>query len=149
MVSKFVKGSSTFKCACCTRLTRFTGDQAVGAKVCPQCWDLAGYENQLSDDGQLDAQTGAHVNDIFHELFAKDGVDMARVQSEFEGTLWDFYSPKAKVLDDALLELVAAQSSGFTYATRAELAAMDADTRAAYRKARRAAAKAARKGRGQ
>lgn len=146
MVSKFVKGSSTFKCSQCDRLTRFTGDQSVDAKICPQCWDLAGYENQLSDDGELDDSTKAHVRSIFAELQNFD--DHNRVKCVLNFAELFEYVGGADAEGQPTGEVTPA-ASGFQYATKAELAAMDAVTRAAYRKARRSAAKAARKGKGE
>lgn len=48
-ISKFHKGSSTFKCNICGRGTRDTGIQSAGNKICPQCYELAGIENEISD----------------------------------------------------------------------------------------------------
>lgn len=146
MVSKFVKGSSTFTCGCCRRLTRFTGDQAVGSKLCPQCWDLAGYENQLSDDGELDDSTKAHVRSVYAELKAKEGADFVRVVLD---TAELFQHVGGADAEGQPTEAPAPAASGFQYASKAELAAMDASTRAAYRKARRSAAKAARRAKGE
>lgn len=68
--STFVKGSSTYICVCCGHNTRWTGEQGVGSKLCPICWDLAGYEN-MQQDGDMDDATGKHVTSLFLELKAK------------------------------------------------------------------------------
>jgi hypothetical protein len=68
--STFVKGSTTYICVCCGHNTRWTGEQGVGSKLCPICWDLAGYENMVQD-GDMDDETGNHVTSLFLELKAK------------------------------------------------------------------------------
>lgn len=45
----FRKGSSVFQCQVCGRATRETGVQSLGNKTCPQCYELAGIENEISD----------------------------------------------------------------------------------------------------
>lgn len=51
----FVKGGgSTYTCRCCKRVTRPTGTgDNDGVRLCVQCYDLAGEENHLSDNGEL------------------------------------------------------------------------------------------------
>jgi hypothetical protein len=52
--NKFVRGQSTYTCRCCGRLTRQTGrgdNDLVG--LCAECYDLAGEENSLSDNGEF------------------------------------------------------------------------------------------------
>lgn len=48
-ISKFHRGSAVFKCNVCGRKTRDTGAQSAGNKICPQCFELAGIENEISD----------------------------------------------------------------------------------------------------
>lgn len=50
----FVKGQSTYSCRCCKRLTRQTGrgDNDM-VNLCAPCYDLAGEENHISDNGEL------------------------------------------------------------------------------------------------
>lgn len=45
----FRPGSAVFKCVTCGRGTRETGVQSLGNKNCPQCYELAGLENEVSD----------------------------------------------------------------------------------------------------
>lgn len=72
-VSKFVRGSSTFACNVCGRRTRYNGSQSYGNKICPQCWDLAGLENEISDGHTtLDAAHGDIVR-MLKEVKAKGG----------------------------------------------------------------------------
>lgn len=50
----FVKGSlaQTYKCRCCKRTTRPTGTgDNDGVFLCEDCYELAGEENHLSDNG--------------------------------------------------------------------------------------------------
>lgn len=52
--STFGKGSGVFTCRCCGRRTRQTGrgdNEHTGN--CAECYDLAGEENHLSDEGRL------------------------------------------------------------------------------------------------
>lgn len=43
-------GNSVFKCQICSRSTRLV-DQGLGSECCPQCYELAGCDNQFNDDG--------------------------------------------------------------------------------------------------
>lgn len=49
----FVKGGGTvYTCRCCKRTTRPTGTgDNDGVRLCVECYDLAGEENHLSDNG--------------------------------------------------------------------------------------------------
>lgn len=49
----FVKGGgTTYVCRCCKRTTRPTGTgDNDGVRLCVECYDLAGEENHLSDNG--------------------------------------------------------------------------------------------------
>ena len=47
----FKRGTGVFKCEDCGHNTRETGAQGMGVKLCPDCWELAGYINMLSDYG--------------------------------------------------------------------------------------------------
>jgi hypothetical protein len=49
--SKFQKrGGGVYKCCCCDRMTRKTGQQS-DSPTCPECWELSGIENTFSDNG--------------------------------------------------------------------------------------------------
>ncbi|MDV7392824.1 hypothetical protein RZS08_15755, partial [Arthrospira platensis SPKY1] len=52
MISKFRRGSSTFTCEGCGKLTRDTGVQGIGMGLCPYCYEVGGLENSL-DDGEI------------------------------------------------------------------------------------------------
>jgi len=47
----FKRGTGVFRCEDCGHNTRETGAQGMGVKLCPDCWELAGYINMLSDYG--------------------------------------------------------------------------------------------------
>jgi len=51
----FVKGGGTaYTCRCCKRVTRPTGTgDNDGVRLCVECYDLAGEENHLSDNGEF------------------------------------------------------------------------------------------------
>jgi hypothetical protein len=51
----FRKGETTFRCNCCTRLTRHTGAQSVGSRSCPECYELAGIYNEIQDGATASA----------------------------------------------------------------------------------------------
>lgn len=82
-ISKFQRGSAVFNCNCCGRGTRATGVQSVGARVCPQCYDLAGYENMKLDDGKLSEQDMSNCTEL-RDSCIKHGGDAARLAKEFE-----------------------------------------------------------------
>lgn len=50
-VSKFQKGSGTYKCSWCGKQTRETGDGESSVEMCSLCYEIAGVENMHSDDG--------------------------------------------------------------------------------------------------
>lgn len=50
----FQRGSGCFNCSCCGRQTRHTGEQAYGSDLCPNCWEVAGIENEISDGHRED-----------------------------------------------------------------------------------------------
>lgn len=78
--STFVKGSSTFICSCCGHNTRWTGEQGTDSKLCVACWDLAGLENMLSDEGEEQfAKSGAYeVVSIFNEIKKRSEIEYAK-----------------------------------------------------------------------
>jgi hypothetical protein len=80
MARNFVKGSSTYTCTCCGHLTRWTGEQGVGSKLCVPCWDLAGLENALSDDGAEQFVESGYADEVrSHMLLIRQ-----RSEAEYE-----------------------------------------------------------------
>jgi len=69
----FRPGRSTYNCDICKRLTRETGAQSIGSHLCPQCWDLAGLENEISDGMETVETYKDNIVGIVKELEAKGG----------------------------------------------------------------------------
>lgn len=52
--SHFARGSGVYACRCCGRSTRSTGrGDNENVSLCAECFDLAGEENSLSDNGEF------------------------------------------------------------------------------------------------
>jgi hypothetical protein len=49
-IKHFRPGSSVFNCRVCDRKARESRNPGAG-DICDQCWELAGIENTLSDNG--------------------------------------------------------------------------------------------------
>jgi phage FluMu protein Com len=64
---------STYPCDCCGRLTRNTGVQGLGSKTCPQCFELAGIENEISDGYQTLEEATPQIKEYLDEIRAKGG----------------------------------------------------------------------------
>lgn len=82
-INKFYKGSSTFKCKVCERRTRDTGAQSVGNKICPQCYELAGIENEISDGHCTFEERRETIEGYIAEIVERGGND-TEWQSTFE-----------------------------------------------------------------
>lgn len=52
MIKKFRRGETTYTCATCKKLTRNTGGDERGCGLCLDCYDLAGINNGLTDNGE-------------------------------------------------------------------------------------------------
>lgn len=50
MRTRFEKGSATYICQNCGKLTRAVGDER-GSCLCVHCYELEQWENKLADDG--------------------------------------------------------------------------------------------------
>lgn len=70
----FVKGgTATYVCRCCKRTTRPTGTgDNDGVRLCVECYDLAGKENSLSDNGEF-YDSKANVLALIAAIEAKGG----------------------------------------------------------------------------
>lgn len=64
---------STYKCDCCGRGTRNTGVQSFSSMTCPQCFELAGLENEVSDGYQTTEEVRLQVEDLVAQVEAKGG----------------------------------------------------------------------------
>jgi len=69
----FRRGSSTYLCAVCGRRTRETGVQSMGNDTCPQCYELAGIENEISDGHCSLEDRRATIAGLLVEIAAKGG----------------------------------------------------------------------------
>jgi hypothetical protein len=70
--NRFERGSGVYKCGSCGRGTRSTGHgDNEHLRLCVQCFELAGMENELTDTGSTHAPT---VRGYFAEL-AEKGID--------------------------------------------------------------------------
>lgn len=71
-VKTFRRGSSTYKCNVCGRGTRDVGDNG-SCRLCPQCYELAGEENGISDGHYTLAERKAVIQEFVNEIKAKGG----------------------------------------------------------------------------
>lgn len=77
----FRRGQSTYTCRCCGRTTRDVhGEGHIG--ICYECFELAGFENMLSDDGELTVDSIDTVRSYFEDLMSK-GVTAEKCAREF------------------------------------------------------------------
>lgn len=81
-ISQFRRGSSTFECQVCKRLTRDTGTQSIGNHICPQCFELAGIENSISDGCTTVEQDRPYIDQLIAELVSKN-VDVTMWKATF------------------------------------------------------------------
>lgn len=84
--NRFAKGSGVYECSCCGRRTRSTGrGDNENAGSCVECYDLAGEENSLSDNGEFYSSPAAVLALI--EAVADKGGDASE---------WDDLKAKAQ-----------------------------------------------------
>lgn len=62
-----------FPCKVCGRKTRDTGAQSVENKICPQCYELAGIENDISDGHTSMLAARPQIEALIGEIIAKGG----------------------------------------------------------------------------
>lgn len=67
------KGQSTYVCQTCARRTRYTGAQSLGSDLCPQCYELAGIGNEISDGHRTREELQPQINDLIAEIREKGG----------------------------------------------------------------------------
>ena len=68
---RFARGSGCYTCQTCGRRTRETGDGA-NVKLCEPCYDLAGWQNSISDNGP-DPQYLEVCRDRARTVYARGG----------------------------------------------------------------------------
>jgi hypothetical protein len=55
--NRFQKGSGIYNCENCKRATRATGgNDNEHLRLCVECYNIAGLENQLADSHEIDAE---------------------------------------------------------------------------------------------
>ena len=69
---RFHKGSSTYLCNVCGRRTRDTGDNG-SCDLCPECYTLAGIENEISDGWATAEARAQEIRDIVTAITGKGG----------------------------------------------------------------------------
>ncbi len=71
--------ASVYACRCCKRQTRGAGD-AFGVELCGECFELAGIENAISDNGE--EVVGTYYDEARASLakLAKLGADLSNWQ---------------------------------------------------------------------
>jgi hypothetical protein len=85
----FRHGLSTFPCAICQRLTRESG-QAIGCGLCFECYELAGIDNTVNDNGpHLLPEYQSEITALVAKA-VKHGGNADRIRSQFR-----FLFPKA------------------------------------------------------
>lgn len=84
--SRFAKGSGVYTCNCCNRQTRSTGrGDNEHIQLCAECYDLAGFDNQVSDEG-IGSLTPENLSDI-RTLIATITSKGGEVDSAFQALL--------------------------------------------------------------
>lgn len=71
MIRTFRKGSSTFNCRCCGRLTRDTTGN--GLDLCVHCEEIAGHENEVHDGCRTEEEGRALIAALLADLRATHG----------------------------------------------------------------------------
>lgn len=66
--SKFKRGSGAYNCTSCTRKTRATGGDNDSLRLCFECYEIGGYENQLQDGRYDDAADQARIENEIKRL---------------------------------------------------------------------------------
>lgn len=77
-------GRGVFNCDTCGRSTREAGQG--NDHLCPQCWELAGWENSVLDGESVESV--AKVRDQYVASAVAKGGDFAKIRRHF-ATLWD------------------------------------------------------------
>lgn len=48
---RFQRGSGVYNCGCCKRATHGDGGDHEALRLCFECYEVAGWENRISDSG--------------------------------------------------------------------------------------------------
>ncbi len=71
--NQFQRGAGVYTCRCCKRATRGSGGDSAGVRLCDQCYELAGYENMVSDGHTLSGLDGEEIKRLAAEVKARGG----------------------------------------------------------------------------
>jgi len=92
--ARFQRGSGVYVCRCCGHNTRDTGGDGSGVQLCDICFELAGEQNHLSDNGELYSVIGA--GQLVAQLDKRNGAGTAeRVFPEVFAALNPVVTPPA------------------------------------------------------
>lgn len=120
-VKSFTRGSSTYTCRCCGRTTRASRDPSeAGIELCAPCYELAGWENTLSDEGAK-AVDLENVTDEFKDLLKK-GVTEKKLEQTFPD-LWALAMVKSEATALAATRTKYTYAEGMTDADKRKLRA--------------------------
>lgn len=76
--NRFARGSGMYACRCCGRNTRSTGrGDNEHARLCVECFELAGYENLLTDQGELSVDEASYVLGMIGSLAEHKDADLS------------------------------------------------------------------------
>jgi hypothetical protein len=77
-------GGGVYKCEICERSTRQV-DQGGDSRLCQECWDLAGLENMVSDNGRETITESFRENRdyLLHRAIKRGGVEK-NIREEFK-----------------------------------------------------------------
>ncbi len=74
--NRFARGSGCYRCRCCNRQTRSTGNgDNENVLLCVQCFELAGLENAVQDGEVLSDSEKRHAKNLIESVIAHGGRD--------------------------------------------------------------------------
>lgn len=77
MSNRFKQGSGVYVCRICNHQTRDTGGDGASNGACDLCFDLAGEENHILDNGKT-YDSDANARGMLKALDARNGDESAR-----------------------------------------------------------------------
>lgn len=81
MSNKFSPGTGCFSCESCGRRTRDTGVQSIGSKICPDCYEVAGIDNAVTD-GDMTNEEGLKAARRYIDRITAKGGNTDKVKAE-------------------------------------------------------------------
>lgn len=107
--SRFARGSGVYTCRVCKHNTRHTGGDGAGVRLCDTCFELAGEDNHLADNGKTYGSTEG-VRALLAQLDKRSGEGTARrCFPDVWAAVWPQAEAKpARILTSAQAEAVAA-----------------------------------------